>query len=420
MAFAATSTVAVVALASILLAALKEKTAAFKAFTHPKVVYIGLISYSLYLWHWGVLSISRWTIGIHWWSVPFQIALMLGLAIASYRWIETPLRQGNWLGRRWKTLVVGGGILVTLSVSLAALSKPLGDQLYLGKRVTDPKFRNGAQCLEGVSELTKCHLFDSNSKKSLWLLGDSHALALSMAAEETAKTENMNLKLYAAGATIFPPVRMYRKSLKQRDLQDRKQDDFNLIENMLHKQLGPGDIVLLSIRLPYHFGGTYYENLSSDVEFFKQDGILGSVEDYFNEWISKVKNLANLAEAQGAIIVVQTPTPEWEQEIVKQCSISQTQWFNSLIKTSCKIRSSFFTDQKIGIFKHLLLKMRHLADSHQNIELLDTYLIVCPSKTCYYYDGKNDIYDDDDHISRQWAKDFISPQISKLIRALNK
>ena len=29
----------------------------------------------------GVLSISRWTIGIHWWSVPFQVALMLGLAI---------------------------------------------------------------------------------------------------------------------------------------------------------------------------------------------------------------------------------------------------------------------------------------------------------------------------------------------------
>ena len=110
MSMASASTVAVVALSSILIASLKKQTAAFKVFTNPKVVHVGLISYSLYLWHWGVLSISRWTIGIHWWSVPFQVALMLGLAIASYRWVETPLRKGNWFGKRWKTLVVGGGV----------------------------------------------------------------------------------------------------------------------------------------------------------------------------------------------------------------------------------------------------------------------------------------------------------------------
>ena len=96
MSLASASTIAVVALSTILIACLKKQTAAFKVFTNPKVVSIGLISYSLYLWHWGVLSISRWTIGIHWWSVPFQVALMLGLALASYRWIETPARRRKW------------------------------------------------------------------------------------------------------------------------------------------------------------------------------------------------------------------------------------------------------------------------------------------------------------------------------------
>ena len=80
MSWATASTVAVVVLSGMLIASLKKQTFAFKIFTHPKVIYIGLISYSLYLWHWGVLSISRWTIGIHWWSIPFQIALMFGLA----------------------------------------------------------------------------------------------------------------------------------------------------------------------------------------------------------------------------------------------------------------------------------------------------------------------------------------------------
>lgn len=121
--FATVSTITVVLLTSVLIASLKNQTRTYQFFTNPKIVYLGLISYSLYLWHWGILSISRWTIGIYWWSVPFQIALMFGLAVLSYRYIETPLRKGNWFGKRWKTLIVGGGVLVTLAGSLNLLSK---------------------------------------------------------------------------------------------------------------------------------------------------------------------------------------------------------------------------------------------------------------------------------------------------------
>ena len=99
---ATTLTVAVVVFSLVLIASLKKETAAYKFLTNSRVIYIGRISYSLYLWHWGVLSISRWTIGIHWWSVPFQIALIFYLANISYRYIETPLRKGDWFGKRWK------------------------------------------------------------------------------------------------------------------------------------------------------------------------------------------------------------------------------------------------------------------------------------------------------------------------------
>ena len=61
------STIAIVILSSILIYYLREDSNIFKFLSNKKLVSIGLMSYSLYLWHWGVISISRWTINM--WSI---------------------------------------------------------------------------------------------------------------------------------------------------------------------------------------------------------------------------------------------------------------------------------------------------------------------------------------------------------------
>jgi len=415
MSLATTSTFAVVVLSLVLIASLKKGTASYTFFTHPKVVYIGLISYSLYLWHWGVLSISRWTIGIYWWTIPLQVALILGLAITSYRYIETPLRKGNWFGKRWKTIFVGGGVIVTLSGVLIALGKPLKGQLYTGKEINTTKLPllNSEECLENISENTDCYLIDNKRKQTLWMLGDSHTEVLYSAGEQVANSIGMNLKLYGAPGTPFPPVGHYRKSSKKKDLQSL--DDFRLIEKELYKQIKVDDVILLSMRIPYHFGGTYYEYPPSDFFFIRTDGSFGSQENYFNEWIASVVNLANIAQKKGAKVIIQTPTPEWEKEKNKYCSTANIQWFNQLQKRNCQIKSAFFIDEKTGIYRHLFEKLSKLSNSHQNIYLFDTYKVVCPESTCSFNKNRIDIYADDDHLSYRWAKDFLAPELSKFI-----
>ena len=415
MSLAAASTIAVVALSSILIASLKKQTAAFKVFTHHKVVYIGLISYSLYLWHWGVLSISRWTIGIHWWSVPIQVALMLGLAIASYRWIETPLRKGNWFGKRWKTLVVGGGVLVTVSGGLVALHEALKGKLFLGNVISreSVSFDRGAACGAGVSNFTRCYYVDTASKKTLWVIGDSHAASLAKASDRVAKLQDMNLNLYTAEGTPFPPVDHYRRSSKQVDLQ--RLDDFRKINTTLRQRLATGDVIILSMRLPYHFGGTYYEYPDTAFVFPRDDSSHGTQQDYFKDWIYSVIDLASLASNRNAKLIIQTPSPEWEREVGLQCSSNTKQWFNILSKTDCQIDRDFFDNTENGIYAHLFSNLHHLSKSNKNILLLDTFNIVCPGKICKFSDGGSDVYSDDDHLDPNWASNLIAPRIIELI-----
>ena len=95
-------------------------------------LWIGLISYSLYLWHWPILSLSNWTIGVHAWSVPFQIVAMIGMATISYYFIEKPLRFADWHSSRLITILFGVLISITGALIVALLGRPLEGKLFLG------------------------------------------------------------------------------------------------------------------------------------------------------------------------------------------------------------------------------------------------------------------------------------------------
>ncbi|MCZ4238121.1 hypothetical protein O4H25_14880, partial [Staphylococcus equorum] len=64
------------------------------------LVAVGKISYSLYLWHWPVFVMFRWTLGL---DTPLlrtsAVVLASLLAVASYRLIENPVRKARLLKR---------------------------------------------------------------------------------------------------------------------------------------------------------------------------------------------------------------------------------------------------------------------------------------------------------------------------------
>ena len=83
---------------------------------HPWLVWVGLISYPLYLWHWPLLSFARILDG-HTPSVEKRLSLVVAsfvLAALTHRFIERPIRFGPPSRLRMAGLLVGMAVLFGL------------------------------------------------------------------------------------------------------------------------------------------------------------------------------------------------------------------------------------------------------------------------------------------------------------------
>jgi len=116
----------------VLLAQARHSRPIFLLLSNPVAVWIGLASYSLYLWHWPVLVLSRWTTGITLETVPLQVAAIFVLGAASYHLVETPLRAARWSRGNAGTVLAGLGMAGLAAFCVAVLYKPLRGELYLG------------------------------------------------------------------------------------------------------------------------------------------------------------------------------------------------------------------------------------------------------------------------------------------------
>ncbi len=123
-------TIACVLLTAIAITSLRPQTKIFNLLTQPQVVFIGLISYSLYLWHWAVIVLSKLTVGINLWTFPIQLLCIVLASLASYYWVEKPFRHKQWSNSQGKSIVYGitaYGMATVLLIGL--LSSP--QELYI-------------------------------------------------------------------------------------------------------------------------------------------------------------------------------------------------------------------------------------------------------------------------------------------------
>ena len=201
------------ATALIIYSSVNTPTTIGKLLSHKTLVFIGLISYSLYLWHWPILALLRYNT-----NQPLTTATQctaLGLSFLcgwlSWKYIETPFRQGFQNIKLRQTLTITAACATALIIVSIWIDHSRGltwrlpaDVYQLIQDNEVPKrFRSNTEQVK-TDALPLLGTPDNSQQPIDFLVwGDSHALAIGTLMEDLATEHQLHGRI-AARSAIAP------------------------------------------------------------------------------------------------------------------------------------------------------------------------------------------------------------------------
>lgn len=174
------------------------------------IVFIGMISYSLYLWHWPLLSFAHHVfIELTMIHIFFILFFIFIFATLSWKYIETPFRNKNRLKTKTSVFVFGGILSVSIMMIGFTLFKLDGissrfssDTLLVMK---DVHWSGSKYIGDNTSSVSKIYLGNSKQVQTDFVLwGDSHGMVVSQLIDDISNDLNISgIALLSPGR---PPV----------------------------------------------------------------------------------------------------------------------------------------------------------------------------------------------------------------------
>jgi peptidoglycan/LPS O-acetylase OafA/YrhL len=194
----------------------------------PVSQWLGQRSYSWYLWHWPVLTISTamhpgYTLRQHVYEAAACAAGSLALAAATHAWIENPIRFSRYLAPR-RALTLAGVAMVTLAAAGAALlfeghAAQTARTLEGGQILAESRSDADAEQCPAVpftgADVIECIGGDRGSGVLMVLFGDSHARQWFPAFDAIARERGWRLILLYKPACPSARVTVFQMQLNR-------------------------------------------------------------------------------------------------------------------------------------------------------------------------------------------------------------
>lgn len=212
-------TVAVCACAAVIIYTGQCKTIISRILSINIVVFIGAISYSLYLWHWPVFAAARYT-GYFDTDTEKLAAMFITLIFSylSYACIEKRFRKSQLRFAYTFLILFIIPVIITLTLSKITVKHDgfnfrLGDAyLKMENVLKDHHYDNRPLCLSNDNAAADgiCHIGKKGADKKAFLFGDSHANHFWGFMDVIGKDAGMDIRAQATSSCLtLPGVYLY-------------------------------------------------------------------------------------------------------------------------------------------------------------------------------------------------------------------
>lgn len=387
--YAVPATIAAVSLAAALLAS-DGRSPAARVLTLPPVVYVGKISYSLYLWHWPIIALGPIVLATTWRSSAVYVVAMVVAAVVSFHSIEKPLRYSVWSTRRIRDIGLGlSGNLAIAAILLFAMIRtdagPESKTAALHPPPYLPIISNGKShvlhcALDGGSRVftpdtvSNCTVAAKSNMPVVWAMGDSHSGHLQGMLFELHERLGVGVHLVETPGWSFPfPA--------GKEFAPRKE-----VFDSISTQFKAGDVVLIS-RL---FISRTLPNTTLEIR----------------PWLYNAGRLADDLASKGVHLIITGPPPIFPYDDIRECSLNE--------RESCRLERDTFAPLVNQVTKQLTV----LATGRSNIAVFDIFGSVCPpgDRYCYPDNGSSFLYRDKDHFNSLGSK-LLAESFVELLRS---
>ena len=229
-----------------------RKTIVARFLSLKAVVFIGLISYSLYLIHWPIFAYGRYIMGT---VSPRQAAIMIGmtlvLAVLSWRFVERPFREKRLAAKRAAIFAFAASTTAAFASFAIFVFKsggiPSRFPPNLSVQIDDVSWKGSEYMTQPLGEihpekLPRLGVTNSSSKTPDFLLwGDSHGSVMALIFDRVAAERGASgVAFNSAG---YPPVPGIWLAEKDPDGSESKSRSDRLMEFLKHT--GTPNLVLV-------------------------------------------------------------------------------------------------------------------------------------------------------------------------------
>ena len=392
-------------------------------FDNNLMVYIGKISFSLYLWHWAIYVLFRWTIGLD--SIAlYCIAVVLTFifAILSYKFVELPIKKGagnNIFGLKFinlKTVSIGVFIIsISCFISNYVLIEHK-EKFSLSQTKNTEFWFPSDEIISFENEAIKQSKKYDFSNKRLFIVGDSHTGSLQTLVAMLRKHNKMDVNLLTIPGC---PVWDLRTDINH--FPKHCKIDLNGIYNKLLTDVKKGDIVFFSSlrggRLTDKFTAFDREQLE---KYFSKYNI--QTKQIYTQLRNEFVPLANQLVKKKAKVILNTPSP-----VFATLAIRCADWFSINSKT-CK-NNMFISKHYLTEFnQQMLSSLNTLKTTIPAITIWNIFDILCISPNfgehkddknyCSLFDKNNmPIFHDTDHLSA-YGNTILYPHFTELLNSI--